>query len=406
MRWSAGWDATKMSSLDEELRDELERLRAAGKLVPIRTVDSPQGPTIRLGDGREVICLCSADYLGLAADPVVVAAAGEALGAYGAGTASVRSSAGLFTPQVELEAGLADFLESEAAVVYTSAWNANRALLETLCDDRTWILSDELNNPSIIDGIRQARAGGKAVYSHVDIASVEGALDRVPPGARCLIITDGVFGTEGDLAPLPDLVEIADTRGATLIVDDSHGLGVLGLEGRGTAEYFGLDGTIEVVTGSLGKALGGAAGGFVAGSAALCALITQRSRSQLFSTGMPPSVASGARAALEEMTSNPGRLRRLRANVDRFRSGIENLGLTVIAGPSAIVPIVIGATRSAEAFRDRLLEEGVFAVSLGSPAVPEGSARIRAQLSAALSDEQIDAAVAAFGRAAAAQGLP
>ena len=395
-----------MSSLDEELRDELERLGAAGELKPVRTVDSPQGPLIRLSDGRDVICLCSGDYLGLAADPVVVAAAGEALSAYGAGTASVRSSAGLFTPQVELEADLADFLESEAAVAYTSAWNANRALLEMLCDERTWILSDELNNPSIIDGVRLTRAGGKAVYLHADIASVEGALNRVPTGARCLIITDGVFGAEGDLAPLPDLVEIADARGAILIVDDSHGLGVLGLEGRGTAEYFGLDGMIEIVTGSLGKALGGAAGGFVAGSRALCELLAQRSRSQLFSTGMPPSVASGASAALEEMTSNPGRLRRLRANVDRFRSGIENLGLTVTTGPSAIVPIIIGTTRSADAFRDRLLEEGVYAMSLGSPAVPEGSARIRTQLSAALSDEQIDAAIAAFGRAAAAHGLP
>ncbi len=394
-----------MSSLDEELRGELEQLDAAGRIKQIRTVDSPQGPTIRLDDGREVICLCSGDYLGLAADPAVVSAAGDALRDYGAGTASVRASAGLFTPQVALEGDLADFLETEAAVTYTSAWNANRALLEIVCDERTWILSDELNNPSIIDGIRLARAGGKAVYSHVDLESVEGALDRVPDGARCLIITDGVFGVEGDLAPLPDLVEIADARGATLIVDDSHGLGVLGLEGRGTAESFGLDGAIEIVTGSLGKALGGAAGGFVAGSGALCNLLGQRSRSQLFSTGMPPSVASGARAALEEMTSNPGRLRRLRANIDRFRSGIEQLGLTALAGPSAIVPIVIGATGSAEAFRDRLLEEGVYAVSFGSPAVPEGSARIRAQLSAALTDEQIDAAVAAFGRAAKSHGL-
>lgn len=394
-----------MSALDEELRDELTQLGTSGVLRPIRTVDSPQGPMVRLVDGREVICLCSGDYLGLAADPVVVAAAGEALLSYGAGTASVRSSAGLFTPQVELETGLADFLETEAAVGYTSAWNANRALLETLCDDRTWILSDELNNPSIIDGIRLARAGGKAVYSHIDIASVERALQRVPDGARCLIITDGVFGTEGDLAPLPDLVEIADAHDATLIVDDSHGLGVLGLEGRGTAEYFGLDGTVEIITGSLGKALGGGAGGFAAGSGALCELLAQRSRSQLYSTGMPPSVASGAGAALDEMRSNPGRLRRLRANVDRFRSGIGNLGLTMLEGPSAIVPIIIGATRSADAFSTGLFDEGVYAVSFGSPAVPEGSARIRAQISASLTDEQIDAAVAAFGRTAAAQGL-
>lgn len=392
-------------TLDNELRNELEQLSAAGALKELRTIDSPQGPTIRFDDGREVICLCSNDYLGLASDPAVVAAAAEGLRLYGAGTASVRFICGLFTPHVELERDLADFLETEAAITFTSCWNANQALLDMLCDKRTWVLSDELNHPSIIDGIRLARPGGKAVYEHADVASLEHALERVPAGARCLIVTDGVFSMEGDLAPLPDLVELAATHGATLIVDDSHGLGVLGLEGRGTAEHFGLDGRIDIVTGSLGKALGGAAGGFVAGSSPLCELLEQRSRAQLFSTGLPQSVACGARAALGELTSNPGCLRRLRANVNHFRSGVADLGLQPLDGVSAIVPIIIGETRDTISFSERLLAEGVFAIGFGFPVVPEGAARIRVQLSATLTEDHVDTAVRAFGRVASAQGL-
>ena len=384
--------------------ERLAALREAGLYRRMRTVGSAQGPRIEL-DGREVLLLCSNDYLGLANDPAVVGAAAEGLQRYGAGTASVRFIAGLFTPHVELENDLADFLETEAAITFTSCWNANQALLDTLCDKRTWVLSDELNHASIIDGIRLARPGGKAVYEHADVTSLEQALGRVPDGARCLIVTDGVFSMEGDLAPLPDLVELADSHEATLIVDDSHGLGVLGLEGRGTAEHFGIDGRIDIVTGTLGKALGGAAGGFVAGSGPLCQLLEQRSRGQLFSNGLPPSVACGARAALGELTTNPGCLRRLRANVNRFRSGVAGLGLKPLDGASAIVPILVGETRNAIAFSERLLAEGVFAIGFGYPVVPEGTARIRVQLSATLTAEQIDDAVAAFGRVATEQGL-
>ena len=192
---------------------------------------------------------------------------------------------------------------------------------------------------------------------------------------------------EGDLAPLPDLVEVASSHGATLIVDDSHGLGVLGLEGRGTAEHFGLDGRVDVITGTLGKALGGAAGGFVAGSSPLIDLLEQRSRGQLFSNGLPQSVACASRAALAELRANPGRLRSLRANVGRFRSGVTRLGLEPLQGESAIVPIIIGETRDAIAFSERLLQEGVFAIGFGYPVVPEGEARVRVQLSAALTDD-------------------
>ena len=386
------------ATLDDELRGELAELAAAGALKTLRAIDSPQGPLIRFEDGREAICLCSNDYLGLAAEPRVVEAAAEGLRRYGAGTASVRFICGLFTPHLELERDLAAFLETEASITYTSCWNANQALLDTLCDKRAWVLSDELNHASIIDGIRLARPGGKAVYEHADVRSLERRLSEVPDGARRLIVTDGVFSMEGDLAPLPDIAELAARHDATLIVDDSHGIGVLGESGAGTAEHFGLAGRIDVITGTLGKALGGAAGGFVAGSGALCELLEQRSRGQLFSNGVPQSVACGAREALTVLREDPARLRRLRDNVARFRAGVAAAGLDPLDGDSAIVPVIVGETSAAIALSERLLEDGVFAIGFGFPVVPEGVARVRAQISAAHSDEQLDAAIAAFAR--------
>jgi glycine C-acetyltransferase len=383
-------------ALTAELREELAALRADGALKEMREIASPQGPEVRFADGSEAICLCSNDYLGLAADPAVVAAAADGLREYGAGTASVRFICGLFTPHVELERDLAAFLGTERAVTYTSCWNANQALLDTLCDERTWVLSDELNHASIIDGIRLARPGGKAIYAHADAAALAAELDRVPAGSRCLVVTDGVFSMEGDLAPLPEIVALCEARDATLIVDDSHGLGVLGPTGRGVAEHFGLADRVDVTTGTLGKALGGAAGGFVAASEEVCAILEQRSRAQLFSNGLPQSVACGARAALAALRDDPGRLLRLRANVARFRAGVSAAGLEPLDGESAIVPIIVGETRDAIALSQSLLERGVFAIGFGYPVVPEGTARVRAQLSAALSDEQIDRAVAAF----------
>ena len=317
----------------------------------------------------------------------------------------MRFICGLFTPHLELEHDLAGFLGTERAISYVSCWNANQALLDTLCDKRTWILSDELNHASIIDGIRLARPAGKAVYAHADPAALERELAAVPEGHRCLVITDGVFSMEGDLAPLPEIVELTESHGATLIVDDSHGLGVLGPTGRGTAEHYGLSDRVDIVTGTLGKALGGAAGGFVAGSTELCELLEQRSRAQLFSNGLPQSVACGARAALGVLREDPGRVGRLHENVERFRSGVAAAGLRPLEGESAIVPIVVGETRDAIRMSELLLDEGVFAIGFGFPVVPEGVARVRVQLSAALTGEQIDRAVAAFAKVAAERGL-
>jgi glycine C-acetyltransferase len=390
-----------MTALDAELREELDGMREAGTLKRILVLTSPQGPAVEVEGPGELLCLCSNDYLGLANHPAVVAAAADGLERYGAGTASVRFICGKLKPHVELERDLAGFLGTEAALTYTSCWNANQALIDTLADERTAILSDRLNHASIIDGVRLGRPGYKAVYEHCDSDDLERQLAGVPEGSRVLVITDGVFSMEGDLAPLPELLAVTERYGATLVVDDSHGLGMVGEAGRGVCERFDCLGRDDVIiTGTIGKALGGAAGGFVAGSEALCSVLEQRSRAQLFSNGLPPSVACGARRALEELRENPELLRRLRANIDRMRRGLERIGLRPLPGESAIVPVIVGETPLAIRFSERLIERGVYVTGFGYPVVPEGTARVRAQISAALTKEQIDRALAAFSEVA------
>ncbi|HEY8002128.1 MAG TPA: aminotransferase class I/II-fold pyridoxal phosphate-dependent enzyme, partial [Solirubrobacterales bacterium] len=280
-------------SLEAELARELAEMGESGTLKRIPVLRSPQGPVVEIEDRGEVICLCSNDYLGLANHPEVVAAGRAGLERYGAGTASVRFICGKFEPQLELEHDLAAFLHTGAALSFVSCWTANAALLDALCDERTAVFSDRLNHASIIDGIRLARPAHKAVYEHSDVDDLRRVLAEAPALPRELVITDGVFSMEGDLAPLPELAAVAAERGATLVVDDSHGIGAVGAGGRGVLEHFdllGADGVI--VTGTLGKALGGAAGGFIAGSEALCAVLEQRSRPQLFSNGIAPTVAA------------------------------------------------------------------------------------------------------------------
>ena len=387
------------AALGAELAGELEAMRAAGTLKSLRVYESPQGPEVRLRGIGEVLVLSSNDYLGLAAEPRVVEAGIEALRAYGAGTASVRFICGLFEPHLELERDLAAFLGSEAALTFTSCWNANHAILDALCDERTHVFSDALNHASIIDAMRLARPGAKTVYPHADMAALEQALAGAEDAGRRLIVSDGVFSMEGDLAPLPELVELARRHDAVLILDDSHGLGVMGASGRGTAEHFGLHGEVDVVTGTLGKALGGGAGGFVAGDRTLCEVLEQRSRPQLFSNGLPPTVAASARQALAELRERPQLVARLHQNTVRFRELLTDAGLAPLPGESAIVPIVVGETARAIAASQRLLEQGIFVTGFGYPVVPEGTARIRAQISAAHEPHHLERAVAALRRA-------
>ena len=395
-----------MSTLEAELGAELAAMDEAGTRKSIPVLTTPQGPIIEIEGRGEVICLCSNDYLGLANHPEVVAAAAEGLERYGAGTASVRFICGKFEPHVELERDLAEFCGTQAALTYVSCWNANAALLDALCDRPTAIFSDRLNHASIIDGMRLARPAHKAVYEHSDVADLRRVLDEAPEVGRKLIVTDGVFSMEGDLASMPELAEIAAEHDATLIVDDSHGIGVVGETGRGVLERFGLLGREDIVlTGTLGKALGGAAGGFVAGGAALCEVLEQRSRVQLFSNGLPPSVACSSRRALELLRDQPELVARLRANTAAIREAIAATGLEPLDGESAIVPIIVGATPDAIRASQALLDRGVYATGFGYPVVPEGTARVRVQVSAALEPAQLERAAEAMGEVGRELGL-
>jgi glycine C-acetyltransferase len=387
------------ATLERELRAELDALAAAGTLKAFHAFDSPQAPHARLDDVGGVLVLCSNNYLSLADHPAVVAAGVAGLERYGAGTASVRFICGLFAPHRELEHDLASFLGTEAALSFGSCWAANEAAIAALTDARTVILSDALNHASIIDAIRLSRPARRVVYPHADMAALAAELAACPPDARKLVITDGVFSMEGDLAPLDELHALCRAHDAILVVDDSHGTGVMGETGRGTPEHFGLHGEIDVVTGTLGKALGGAAGGFVAASAAVCSILEQRSRPQLFSNALPPTVACSARAALGVLRDEPQRVARLREVTARFRARCRTAGLAPLDGDSAIVPIIVGETAVAMRLASALLaDEGILVTGFGYPVVPEGAARIRVQLSAGLSDEDVDAAVAAIAR--------
>jgi glycine C-acetyltransferase len=341
-----------------------------------------------------VIVLSSNNYLGLAAHPEVVRAGIEGLERYGAGTASVRFICGTFEPHHELERALADLSGTEAALTYVSCWNANEAAIPSLTDDTTVILTDALNHASLIDAIRLSRPAKKVIYPHSDMAALRDALAEAPREARKLIVTDGVFSMEGDLAKLPEIVELARKFDAVVIVDDSHGVGVLGETGRGTVEHFGLLGEVDVITGTLGKALGGAAGGYVASSEEVCDLLAQRSRPQLFSNALPPTVACSALRAVQVMLEQPELL--TRESTRAFREMLVEAGYRPLEGEAAIIPIIVGETAEAMALSARLLDEGVFVTGFGFPVVPEGAARVRVQMSAALEREHLERAIAAF----------
>jgi len=383
------------AAFEEKLNADIAALKAAGTYKTLRHLTTPMAAHAHMEEAGDVVVLSSNNYLGLCDDPEVVAAGIAGLEKYGAGTSSVRFICGTFDIHRELEAKIASFFGFEAALSYVSCWTANEGLLPTVGTAGNTLISDELNHASIIDGCRLA-AAKRLRYKHADMNDLEAKLREAEGTA--FVVTDGVFSMEGSLANLPAIVELAKRYGAVTIVDDSHGTGVMGRTGRGTIEHFGLEGQIDILTGTLGKALGGAAGGFVAGSAALVDTLVQRSRTQLFSNALPATVAASALRAIELLETRPELLARQRENIAYFRAGLERLGFKPLAGPSAIVPIIVGETAAAIAMSDRLLREGVFVTGFGFPVVPEGAARIRVQLSAALDRADLDRALAAFER--------
>ena len=386
------------------LNRELDEFRKQGVYKRLNTLLSPQGPWVEMAGRGRVLVLSSNNYLGLCAEPEVVKAGKETLDRLGAGTASVRFICGTFDVHQKLEAKLASFLGTEAALTYVSCWTANTGLTPTFLSEEDVIISDELNHASVIDGVRATKSGRK-VYRHSDMAQLEEQLKSSSGARHRFIFTDGVFSMEGDLARLPDIVELAEKHDAVVAVDDSHGTGVMGPTGRGTAEHFGLTGKVDVITSTLGKALGGAAGGFTAGPAALCNYLTQRSRPQLFSNALPPTVAGSALAAVEYLESHPERVAKLRDNTTYFRERITHAGFKPLAGPTPIVPIIVGETALAIRMSERLLEEKVFVTGFGYPVVPQGHARIRCQISAAHSRDDLDFGIAAMTKAGNALGI-
>jgi glycine C-acetyltransferase len=377
----------------------LDELQATGQLKPFYTLTGPLGATAHLEGYGEVIVLCSNNYLGLASDPEVVAAGHEGLRQYGAGTASVRFICGTLACHRELEAALAHLVGTEAALSYTSCYAANEAVFPTLVAPDDAIFSDALNHASLIDSIRLVdRRVPREVYAHADLDDLKRRLQAHAQAACRWVVTDGVFSMEGDVAPLPELVALCRQYEAVLVVDDSHGVGVLGALGRGSPEHFGLLGQIDLLTGTLGKALGGAAGGYVAASGPVIRLLAQRSRPSLFSNALPATVACSARRAIELMQAQPQRLARLHAHARRLREGLKALGYTVHDSPTAIIPILIGDEAEALAKSRRLLELGVLVIGFGYPVVPKGQARLRLQVSAALEEHHLARVLDAFAR--------
>jgi glycine C-acetyltransferase len=394
-----------MTALRDEVGSELASLREAGTYKRFNTLESPQGPVVRMAGRGEVIVLSSNNYLGLADHPDVLRAGIDGLARYGAGTASVRFICGTFAPHLELEGALAELSGTEAALTYVSCWNANEAAVPTLTDEGTVIISDELNHASIIDAVRLAKPARKLRYAHSDMRELRDALRSCERDRRKLVITDGVFSMEGDLARLPDILELARAHDATVVVDDSHGVGVMGRTGRGIAEHFGALGQVDVLTGTLGKALGGAAGGYVASSTEVCDLLAQRSRPQLFSNALPPTVACSARAAVRTLQARPDLVVKLRENTCWFRNALREEGFDPLDGEAAIIPIIVGETARAIELSERLLDRGVFVTGFGYPVVPEGTARIRVQMSAALEPAHLERALTAFVEVGRESGL-
>jgi len=381
----------------EDLRGRLDELRAAGLFKGERVITSPQDAIIQVSGGAEVINFCANNYLGLANHPALVEAAQAALTRYGFGMASVRFICGTQSVHKALEASLSAFLGTEDTILYSSCFDANGGLFETLLDDQDAIISDALNHASIIDGVRLSKAQ-RFRYANNDMADLEVQLQAAAGCRYKLIATDGVFSMDGVIANLRGICELADRYGAMVMVDDSHAVGFVGERGRGTPEYCGVEGRVDILTGTLGKALGGASGGYTSGRREIVAWLRQRSRPYLFSNTVAPVVAATAVATLELLSDGDALRKRVKDNSARFRAGMSAAGFTLAGAGHAIIPVMLGDAALASLMADRLLAEGIYVIGFSFPVVPRGEARIRVQMSAAHTPEHIDRAVDAFTR--------
>ncbi len=391
----------------EQARDvfaaTLEEIRSAGTWKEERVIQSPQGAEIEVG-GRRVLNFCANNYLGLSGHPRLLAAAREALDARGYGLSSVRFICGTQDLHRELERRLAAFFGFEDAILFSSCFDANGGVFEALLGEQDAIVSDSLNHASIIDGIRLAKAR-RYRYAHADLADLEAKLGEAADARMRLVVTDGVFSMDGDLARLDEICAIAERHRAMVLVDDSHASGFVGATGRGTAEHFGVRGRVDILTSTLGKALGGAAGGFVAGPRAVVDLLRQRARPYLFSNTLAPPIVGASLAALDLLEGSTALRDRLMENARRFREGMTAAGFRLKPGFHPIVPIMLGDARLAVDLARDLLEEGIYVVGFSFPVVPKGEARIRVQLSAAHTPEMVDRAVAAFVKVGRLRGV-
>lgn len=390
------------------VREILDRVRADGFFKTERVIVSPQSPALELTGGDKVVNFCANNYLGLANDPRLVQAAKEGLDRFGFGMASVRFICGTQSPHKELERSLAAFLRTEDSILYSSCFDANGGLFETLLSEEDAVISDELNHASVVDGIRLCKAA-RYRYRNNDMRDLAAKLAEAGAGgARFkMIATDGVFSMDGTLADLRSICDLADAYGALTMVDDSHAVGFVGEAGRGTPEICGVEGRIDVVTGTFGKALGGASGGYTAGRKDIIELLRQRSRPYLFSNALAPSIVVASLRVLELLQGDEGKAlrRRVATNGERFRRAMTALGFDLVPGAHPIVPVMLGDAALATGMAEALLAEGVYVIGFSYPVVPKGKARIRTQMSAAHTLDEIDKAVAAFAKVGKALGV-
>jgi glycine C-acetyltransferase len=393
-----------LGAMQRHLTDQLAQIRANGLYKAERVITTPQNAHIRVGAGPSVLNLCANNYLGLAQHPAVIAAAREALDQWGYGLASVRFICGTQALHKQLEEKLSEFLGTEDTILYSSCFDANGGLFETLLGSEDAVISDELNHASIIDGVRLCKAA-RYRYRNNDMGDLEARLCEAAGARFRLIATDGVFSMDGTIANLPEICDLADKHDALVMVDDSHAVGFLGPRGRGTPEYHGVTGRVDILTGTLGKALGGASGGYTSGRREVIELLRQRSRPYLFSNTLAPPIVAASIRALELLSESTELRDRLEENTRWFREGMSRSGFQILPGTHPIVPILLGDAALAARTADAMLAEGVYVIGFSYPVVPQGKARIRTQISAAHTRDDLEFAMRAFARVREKLGL-